>query len=460
MPNKAFTLVTSLILLLFVIGGRGLSHLPLGPLYVGEVGLIFAVMAIGSTSRNWRAFQLPVIRLQLCFMVWGVLMTVPYISEYGIDSFRDAVLWGYGIYSIAWCCVIVDNPNLPMKLFRVWKKYAPWMALICALSRLVSIFVENIPVWPGSSVSIIQMKGEELGGQIIPYAAYMISSGGAFGFPWIPLALGIIVASTVRAFLVGFALTLSLLVFLTRNLKFLLRLGIFAVTVYGVLSVVSFHPANLERDISAQSLQTHITSIFSDSDDKAADSTREWRVEWWKAIIDYTVFGDYFFTGKGYGINLATEDGFNLPDDVSLRSPHNSHITILARSGIPGLALWFCFLGAWFTVVLKAFYTSKRNGDAEWARLFLVVLAYWIAHLILACFDVFLEGPVGGIWFWTATGVGAGSAAVYGQQRYRRSRASLPVIEMRPGDTGYGDSRRREQRILNREMNAVPIANW
>ena len=27
-------------------------------------------------------------------------------------------------------------------------------------------------------------------------------------------------------------------------------------------------------------------------------------------IIDYTVFGDYFWTGKGFGISLADDDGF------------------------------------------------------------------------------------------------------------------------------------------------------
>ena len=26
--------------------------------------------------------------------------------------------------------------------------------------------------------------------------------------------------------------------------------------------------------------------------------------------FDYTVFGDYFWTGKGFGINLADDDGF------------------------------------------------------------------------------------------------------------------------------------------------------
>ena len=54
----------------------------------------------------------------------------------------------------------------------------------------------------------------------------------------------------------------------------------------------------------------------------------------------YTIGGEYFWSGKGYGINLADADGFQVTADGSLRAPHNGHIEVLARAGVPGLLLW------------------------------------------------------------------------------------------------------------------------
>ncbi|HEY2759656.1 MAG TPA: hypothetical protein VGI75_02910, partial [Pirellulales bacterium] len=57
-------------------------------------------------------------------------------------------------------------------------------------------------------------------------------------------------------------------------------------------------------------------------------------------------------------------------------------------------------------------------GQARWAGLFLFLFAYWAALLIQASFDVYLEGPVGGLWFWTITGVGIAAAWLH---RYQSS---------------------------------------
>ena len=49
---------------------------------------------------------------------------------------------------------------------------------------------------------------------------------------------------------------------------------------------------------------------------------------------------------------------------------------------------------------------SRREGDDDWARVNLWVLCYWIAFVVNGSFDVFLEGPQGGIWFWSVVGLG------------------------------------------------------
>lgn len=92
-------------------------------------------------------------------------------------------------------------------------------------------------------------------------------------------------------------------------------------------------------------------------------------------------------------------------------------MTVLARSGVPGLMLWGLVRGGWFLMMFRAYRESGRDGYRDWQRVFLFVTAFSVAFLVDATFDVFLEGPMGGIWFWCLYGFGLG--AVW---QYRRAR--------------------------------------
>jgi hypothetical protein len=86
-------------------------------------------------------------------------------------------------------------------------------------------------------------------------------------------------------------------------------------------------------------------------------------------------------------------------------------MTFLARAGVPGLALWIALNAAFGIGLLRAYVRARRAAAGEWAALNLWVLAYWTAFLVNASFDVFLEGPQGGIWFWCVFGVGLAALA-------------------------------------------------
>jgi O-antigen ligase len=96
-------------------------------------------------------------------------------------------------------------------------------------------------------------------------------------------------------------------------------------------------------------------------------------------------------------------------DDIApLRSPHNSMMTVLARMGVPGLALWLLLQIGFGLSLLFAHLRARRAGALGWARLNLWILSYWTAFIVNSWFDVFLEGPQGGIWFWSLMGLGIG----------------------------------------------------
>jgi hypothetical protein len=178
------------------------------------------------------------------------------------------------------------------------------------------------------------------------------------------------------------------------------------------------------RPVSFTQLVSNVASVVT-SDNGASDSTRAWRLAWWDKILGYTIDGPYIWTGKGFGINLADDDGFQVEDDGSLRSPHNGHLTMLARGGVPMLALWVLIQASFGFGLVRAGIRASRSHLAL-LPVIAVLFAYWAAALINMSFDVYLEGPQGGIPFWSVIGLGMVA------MRAVRSPAPEPAAEPEP----------------------------
>lgn len=193
--------------------------------------------------------------------------------------------------------------------------------------------------------------------------------------------------------------------------------------VYGVLVVlmlvgIAAPSITLKgRNVSVEQVWLNAKSIVSDDDVGTLDDTKDWRLEWWGKIIGYTFGGEYFWSGKGFGVSLAEVDGYQSSKakrGITVnRDPHNGHLNMLARAGVPGFALWLVMQMSWVTYLLQSFFRSKRAADASWQGIFAFLITYWVAFMVNAMFDVFLEGPMGGIWFWTLFGVGIAAVQIY-----------------------------------------------
>ena len=77
-------------------------------------------------------------------------------------------------------------------------------------------------------------------------------------------------------------------------------------------------------------------------------------------------------------------------------------MTILARSGIPGLLLWCTFLSSVIVLLLKEALKVDQANDQSYAVWFFI---YILASVLNGSIDVYIEGPMGGIWFWSLVGV-------------------------------------------------------
>jgi O-antigen ligase len=190
--------------------------------------------------------------------------------------------------------------------------------------------------------------------------------------------------------------------------------------------------SSTERRVSSVQLAENVASIFGRGGDQT-EGTKEWREKWWQIIVDNTVRGRYFWTGRGFGVNLAMEDGFGNPrNERPLRSPHNGHMTILARAGIPGIVLWGAFLAIWFGSLLHATMLARRRGQTGWSGLLLFITCYALACVINASFDVALEAPMQGIWFWCLIGFGIGATMIYRYQQVRDQWETAPIRSLVP----------------------------
>jgi hypothetical protein len=74
--------------------------------------------------------------------------------------------------------------------------------------------------------------------------------------------------------------------------------------------------------------------------------------------------------------------------------------------GVPGFVLWFLLQGAFGIQLLRSVFAHGRNGDVALAAVGGWILVYWTAMMVDTSFDPYLEGPQGGIWFWTLFGLG------------------------------------------------------
>ncbi len=142
----------------------------------------------------------------------------------------------------------------------------------------------------------------------------------------------------------------------------------------------------------------------------SADNNR-FRTTWWQAVIEETLTGNPVF-GLGFGYNLADEFVrryfANRGDGFTTRSPHSIWLTIFGRLGFVGLIL---FTAVIFLIAREAFLTARAVAAG---RLPQSVLAPWASMFVLlgaASFGVVLEGPMGGITFWSFVGVGTSAVA-------------------------------------------------
>lgn len=433
--------------------GRGFAYMGIPPLYIGEFVLILVLLTL-LVSRNWlRPLVSPITWVLLAFMLWGMLRTLPYIAEYGLDALRDSAIYAYGLYALAISGLLLRKGNLDF-VSKWYSKWSPWFVLWVPISIMIyRLHGEILPKWPwgpGGGVPVINPKYGDFGVHLVGVMAFLVLGlhraycRGLFckvgeWVLWGVWGTAVLVLGTLnRGSFVTVLIGMFFALFLHFSRRWLKPVVIASVVLFGLYIVGVEVDLGGPRKVSYEQIALNIESILGNTDVSYLESSKQWRLNWWKKILGYTIYGDYFWLGKGFGINLATDDGFQNADE-SLRSPHNSHLMILARMGVPGFVLWLVLQFLFAFSLFVAFIKARSVNQSHLARLYLWVLIYWFAFMVNANFDVFLESPQGGVWFWSLFGYGLALLI----SRHRSHRMRVATASAGTGDWGIEEKRGR-----------------
>ena len=429
---RAFLGCLGIVLLGYAFLAKSFAYLGVPPVFIGEVVLAFGVVAALASGSLLLVMRSSVTWLILVWSLWGAVRTAPYLGVYGPEALRDAALWGYSAFAlaVAACVLSTQSVRSVTRHYGGWvTRFVAWLPVALILARFLGALM---PTMPGTDVPLFTMKASD-GGVHLAGAAVFVLGGlstspredtrGLLRVPYAFWALWLLglacVVSLNRGGFVGAAAALLLASTLEPVLigRRVAAATAVAVLVAAVLVAASANfentsqsaDASNERAMSPRQGAANVLSIVGlDPDNGSLTDTKEWRLDWWNTIVRYTIFGPYFWSGKGFGLNLADDDGFQVisDGDAPLRSPHSGHMTVLARMGVPGAVLWGLLQLCFGSSLLRAYLRARNAGAQWWARVDLWMLSYWFAFLVVASFDVFLEGPMAGIWFWCVIGFG------------------------------------------------------
>jgi len=400
-------------------------HVPGIPIYLGELVLLIGVAEAIRVPLATRAVILgsPILRILLLFMAGCTFRFLVDVSAYKLEALRDSAVWYYGVYAFVVAAAARANPDFVSRLFdsyrRVIPAYLMWAPVAVVLGRL-----DAIAFVPGSITPVNSFKPGDIGVNVAmalgvlwisPYIDPNMRKRSNWAVPFGIFAL-MAAGSQNRGGLIA-GLTVLVLVLHRMPAKRRVLATVFAWTAGVFVILIIFNPKIDvgSREVSLDQIKQNVSSIFASEDrvtSGAAGSsnlydTTSWRLDFWGKVLNDSFSSSYVVGGQGFGPNLADKYGFQAGGEFTgnvLRSAHNSHVTLLARAGLPLTMLWFLL---WGTLIwsLRARSVPNVHGPVE-------LLPAWIAAaiagiLVNAIFDPVIEGPQVGIPLWVLVGVAA-----------------------------------------------------
>jgi hypothetical protein len=398
--NKAYLKIYFFVLLLYVFFNKGIAYS-----YIAEILLVAGIFIL---FINRKQFEIGLDRKQILVSIF-ILVSFIYIFfgtfQYSIlNVLRDSLAFQY-----AWLAFIIyflknESEFIWEKIIQIYK----WVPLVIILNFFLFYFVFLYlpPINIFGNQSIIIYKNGDKSVHLLISTVLMFLCTEKYSKKWLFANTILIVIN----FLILLALTRSGSVayilalfsffffskekFLNESLRKLLKyVPIIMVIGMGLFVAIDIQGDAQGRTISLSQITDNFSSIVSTNIDGNLAENKVWRLIWWAKLVNESFTLQHFFVGKGLGMSLAGNDISNTDDN--LRSPHNFHLTILARFGYLVFITWII----WLVSLFKPLFTRKLAGKT------LAITSILLAFIINGSFDVYFEGPMGAFPFWTFVGL-------------------------------------------------------
>lgn len=414
--------------LFFMVASRWGAHvgIPGLPIFVGDAGFLVALV-LALTPRHGRrllAFRpkgslVPI----LIAVVWFGLRFL--VGDWSATAARDAAPFAYSLLAVLTAAYFsYQRQAIVLRWLKVGLfVHASWVAVAIIFPGVSSA----IPVGSGR-VHIFEIRAD-FDGLLIALLACMAIGPvagackdmgfGRWGLLIGACSIGLMGVLGSRAAVIGLLGGAALILFLgsavggnqSRRQIFVLCLASGMALL--VLSATGSMPVAFER--SVRTVSPDFTSRENAEATATALGTVTARQRAWARVIDHSTSAPQrLWLGSGFGPDFLAESGASKYYEgvhTEVRSPHNFLLTVLARTGVIGLALF-----GWvaFQAVSDVRHLRRRSEPSPLGQVAALLVTM---TLLVSLVGVVLESPFGAIPFYWAVGVLV--ATVCGETRIR-----------------------------------------
>ena len=342
----------------------------------------------------------------LFFMGVTLLAIVPALLKYPLKAVaQDASMFLYAGFVFIVFLFREQQNELLQKIFLIYR----WYPLVVFLNF---ILVSYVPFFQSFSlfggVPLLLYKYGDMAVHLLICSLLMLCGMIRLDKKWTIINvllityLFLVIATYNRAGMLSYVVGLSLFLWIYRKRftpettrSYLRFMPLLLLVVIGLYVNTRVDENFQGRKVGLDQLKQNVLSIFDNSvEEGGLSDNKVWRLAWWYSILEQSTQGSHIFLGRGLGENLAVINDVKTEDE-NLRSPHNFHLNVLARFGYPVFLLWM----GWIWLHLRKI-NVRRFSDFQ-----ILILIAFLAFIINASFDVYLEGPMGAIAFWTWLGI-------------------------------------------------------
>jgi hypothetical protein len=398
--NRAYIKLYFLVLLFYIFFNKGVAYS-----YSAELLLVIGIFILFINRKNFEiGVEKKHILIGIFIFVSSLFILVGVFQYQILNVLRDSLAFQY-----AWFTLIIyffknEYDFIWQKIIQIYK----WVPLVIFLNFFLFyfIFLYLPPINIFGDQNIITYKNGDKSVHLLISTILMFLYTNKYSKKWvvantilITINFLILLAFT-RSGSVAYILSLFSFFFFSKEKilnesirKLLKYVPIIMILGMGLFIAIDIQGDAQGRTITLSQITDNFSSIVSSDIDGSLTDNKIWRIVWWAKLVNESFTFQHFFVGKGLGMSLAGNDILN--SDENLRSPHNFHLTILARFGYIVFMAWVI----WLISIFKPLFTRKLAGKT------LAITSILLAFIINGSFDVFFEGPMGAFPFWTFVGL-------------------------------------------------------